>query len=156
MKRIIVLAAALAFAPVAFAQLYKYVDKDGKTVYSDQPPVNIDSKQLNAPARSAPAAAAAAAAAAAPVKSAVERDKDLEKSREESRERQKKAADAEKKSAEAEARCSQSKSAYTTYADGGRILKYNDKGEREYLGDAEIEQERARTRREMDEACKKP
>ncbi len=152
MKRIIVLAAALVFAPVAFAQLYKYVDKDGKTVYSDQPPVNIDSKQLNAPARSAPAAAAAAA----PVKSAVERDKELEKSREESRERQKKAADAEKKSAEAEARCSQSKSAYTTYADGGRILKYNDKGEREYLGDAEIEQERARTRREMDEACKKP
>ena len=152
MKGIIVLAAALAFAPVALAQLYKYVDKDGKTVYSDQPPVNIDSKQLNAPARSAPAAAAAAA----PVKSAVERDKDLENSREESRERQKKAADAEKKSAEAEARCSQSKSAYATYADGGRILKYNDKGEREYLGDAEIEQERARTRREMDEACKKP
>ena len=151
MKGIIVLAAALAFAPVALAQLYKYVDKDGKTVYSDQPPVNLDSKQMNAPARATPAPAAPT-----PVKSAVERDKDLEKSREESRERQKKAIDAEKKSAEAEARCSQSKSAYATYADGGRILKYNDKGEREYLGDAEIEQERARTRREMDEACKKP
>ena len=44
MKRILVLAIALAFAPLAGAELYKYVDKNGKTVYSDQPPANVDSQ----------------------------------------------------------------------------------------------------------------
>jgi hypothetical protein len=152
MKRIIILAAALAVTPAAIAQLYKYVDKDGKTVYSDTPPANIDSKQISVPGGKA---AVPSAATAAP-KSAVERDKELDKSRDEAREKQKKAADVERKSAEAEARCSQAKSAYATYAEGGRIHKYNDKGEREYLGDVEIEEGRVRTRREMDEACKKP
>jgi hypothetical protein len=150
MKRIIIVSIALALSPAAVAQLYKYVDKDGKTVYSDQPPPNIDSKQINVPSSGRPSTTGAEAP-----KSALERDKDLEKSREEARDKLKKAAEVERKAAEAEYRCSQAKGAYATYAEGGRIHKYNDKGEREYLGDAEIEAERARTRREMDEACKK-
>jgi hypothetical protein len=152
MKRVIILAVALSLAPAAFAQLYKYVDKDGKTVYSDQPPANVDSKQINiqsgrtsdTPVPSAPGG-----------KTYVERDKDQQKSRDETKEKQKKAADVEKKAEADEQRCSQAKSAYATYADGGRIRKYNDKGEAEYLGDAELESERIRTRREMEEACKK-
>ncbi|HEX7403360.1 MAG TPA: DUF4124 domain-containing protein, partial [Usitatibacter sp.] len=47
MKSLLVLALALAAAPLASAQMYKYIDKDGKTVYTDQPPVNIDTKTLN-------------------------------------------------------------------------------------------------------------
>lgn len=153
MKHLIILALALAFAPVANAQLYKYVDKDGKTVYSDQPPANIDSKQINiqsgkssdTPVPSGPAN-----------KTYVERDKELAKSREDAREKQKKSEDAAKKTEADVERCNQAKSAYQTYANGGRIHKYNDKGEIIYLGDAEIEAERDRTQREMEEACKKP
>ena len=40
------------------------------------------------------------------------------------------------------------------YADGGRIYKNDSKNERVFLTDAEIESERARSRREMEEACK--
>ena len=75
MNRIIVLVVALLVAPAAFAQLYKYVDKDGKTVYTDQPPANADSKQLRVQTGTS--------TATAPVKSALEKDKDLDKARKE-------------------------------------------------------------------------
>jgi hypothetical protein len=88
-------------------------------------------------------------------KSYVERDKELQKGRDEAREKQKKVAEAAQKAEADVVRCAAAKSAYQTYADGGRIHKYNDKGEREYLGDAEMESELARTKREMEEACKK-
>ena|ERR1700693_4663075 len=148
MKRLVILAFACALAPLASAQLYKYVDKDGKTVYSDQPPVNVDTKQLNIHS------GASAATPAAP-KTALERDKDLQKGRDDARDKAKKSDEASKQAQANEERCSQARAAYQTYADGGRIHKYNDKGERVYLGDQEIEAERDRSKREMDEACKK-
>lgn len=149
MKRLIALAAACALVPLAAsAQLYKYVDKDGKTVYSDQPPPNVDSKQLNVgtgTTKDTPAAAP---------KTAVERDKDLQKGRDEDKEKAKKADEAAKQAQQKDAACQQAKSNYQIYADGGRITKYDDKGERVYLGDDEIVAEQARTKKEMDEACK--
>jgi hypothetical protein len=152
MKRLLIVIACLA-APIAAAELYKYVDKDGKTVYSDQPPVNIDSKQLNI--QSGASSNVAAPGAPSAPKTAMERDKDLQKGRDEARERAKKSDDVAKQSQAQEQACLQARSAYQTYADGGRITKYNEKGERIYLGDQEIEAERERSKREMDEACKK-
>jgi hypothetical protein len=148
MKSLLVLALALAAAPFASAQMYKYIDKDGKTVYSDQAPPNTDSKQLNIPSGgfSSPPAAP---------KTAVERDKELQKGRDEVRERAKKAEDAVKQAEARDQQCASAKMAYQTYADGGRIAKYNDKGERIFLGDEQIDAERERSKREMDEACKK-
>lgn len=145
MKRIALAAAVLLAAPVAFAQLYKHVDKDGRTVYSDQPPANADAKRINVPSAPPPGSGN---------KSYVERDKELEKGRKAAREKQEKSEKASKSAQEAEQKCAQAKTAYQAYADGGRIYKYNEKGERTYLGDAELETERNRTRREMEEACK--
>ena len=151
MKRFIILACALAIAPFASAQLYKYVDKDGKTVYSDQPPANVDSKQLNV--RSGTSSVTPSAPDAP--KSYVDRDKDLQKGRDEAREKAKKADEAVKQAQAKDDACTQAKNAYQGFVDGGRMHKYNDKGERVYLGDEELESERARSRRDMDEACKK-
>lgn len=151
MKRFILLALACAIAPVATAQLYKYVDKDGKTVYSDQPPANQDSQRLNVQSgRSTDTAPASSPAQ----KSAVERDKELQKTRDELKEKSKKADDVEKKAASDAERCENAKGAYQQYADGGRMHKYVN-GERVYLGDEELAAETARSKREMDEACKK-
>lgn len=150
MKRLIVLAAALALVPPAAAQLYKYVDKNGKTVYSDQPPANVESKQIHVPHSRAPSSAPAAA------RSAVERDKELDKSRKQVAEKQKKTEEASQKAAQAAQRCAQLRTAHQTFVDGGRIQKYNEQGERVLLSDEEIESERERTRREMEEACKTP
>ena len=151
MKRLLIIAIACLAAPSASAELYKYVDKDGKTVYSDQPPVNIDAKQLNIQSGASTNAPAPGAAA----KTALERDKELQKGREDVRERAKKSDESTKQAQAQEQACAQARSAYQLYADGGRITKYNDKGERVYLGDQEIEAERERSKREMDEACKK-
>ena len=147
MKSVIILALAMALAPTAGAQLYKYVDKDGKTVYSDQPPAGVDSKQISSGGR--------ATAAPAPPKTALERDKDQDKGRKEVAEKAKKAGDEAEKQAQADQRCAALRSNYQMYADGGRIQKSNDKGERELMNDAEIEAAREKTRREMEEACKK-
>jgi hypothetical protein len=147
MKRLIVLAIAMALAPVADAQqLYKYVDKNGKTVYSDQPPAGLDSKQISVSGGSP---------SAAPQKSALERDKELDKARKDLADKGRKSGDEAEKQAQAEQRCAGLRQNYQMYSDGGRISKINEKGERDMMTDAEIESAREKTRREMDEACKK-
>lgn len=149
MKRIIVLACALALVPIASAQMYKYVDKNGKTVYTDQPPPEADPKAMRIPS------SATGGSAPAPGKSAVAQDKDNQKGKEKAAEGAKKE---EEKAAYAKAeaeRCESAKAAYQQYAMGGRIAKLNDKGEKEFLGDAEIDAARERSRAQMEQLCKK-
>ncbi|HEY2630020.1 MAG TPA: DUF4124 domain-containing protein [Usitatibacter sp.] len=141
MKRLIVLALALAIAPAAFAQLYKYVDKDGKTVYSDTPPANTDSKQLNIQTGTT----------TAPAKTALERDKDLQKGRDD---QAKKAAADAKQAAIKDVQCEGAKRNLAQYADGGRMQRMNDKGERVFMSDDEIDAARTKAQQEMDAACK--
>jgi Domain of unknown function (DUF4124) len=83
MKRILVLACALAASTAAFGQLYKWVDKDGKVTYSDQPPPAQQSKQLNLNT----------GVASPPTRSAIDRDKEIEKGRVEAREKAKVASE---------------------------------------------------------------
>ena len=145
MKPIIYAVLALGLALPAAAQLYKWVDKDGKTHYSDTPPLNVDTKKLNVQS----------GATSESGKSAVERDKAGEKARTEAREAGKKGDEAAKNAAAQEEACSRARSAYQTYADGGRIHRYNEKGEREFMTDEQIEAAKERSRREMDDVCKK-
>jgi len=153
MKRIVAILAAAAFVPLAGAQLYKYTDKDGKTVYTDQPPANAETKTVRV--QPGPPPVEASKNGTSGNKSAVERDKELEKTRKVARESQKKQDEAAQKAQQAEQRCAQARTAYQQYADGGRILKYNEKGERDYMGDEQIAAEREKARREVEEACKK-
>jgi hypothetical protein len=145
MKRLIVLAFACLLAPWAGAQLYKYVDKDGKTVYSDLPPANVESKQIAAP----PPAAAGTS------KSFLERDKELEKGREANREKAKKSEQTSRKAQEEQERCNHARHAFETYSAGGRIIKPSTTGERTFMDEQEIDAAREKARREMDEICKK-
>lgn len=149
MKPLILAALVAALAPVvASAQLYKYVDKDGKTVYSDQPPPNVESKQIRV--QSAPPAASPAAP-----KSALEKDKELEKGRKEARDTSKKADEAAKAAQSAEERCNAAKSNYAYYLDGTRLFKRTDTGERVFLEEDQIAAEREKARVAMEQACKK-
>jgi Domain of unknown function (DUF4124) len=145
MKRLVVAALALAVVPLASADLYKYIDKNGKTVYSDTPPTDVDAKRLSGP----PPAATAAG------KTYVERDKEAQKGQEKAAEEAKKAAEKDKAAQQKKERCEQAKGNLQIYIDGGRILKNNDKGEREYMSDEEIEAERAKMQKIVDEACGK-
>jgi hypothetical protein len=146
MKRIVILACALALAPVVSAQMYKYVDKDGKTVYTDQPPPSADPKQVNIPS--------AATGGSAPAKTYVERDKELQKARDKVKEGEKKSGETSAKAREDEERCQAARTALQHYTEGGRISRYNEKGERVLLGDAEIDTERDKARRQVAQDCK--
>ena len=150
MKRIVLVIAALCCAPSAMAQLYKYVDKDGKTVYSDQPPANVDSKQLRL--QSAPGAAEAAPA---PAKTAVQKDKELDKGRKELAEKAKKSDDEAKRAQVNEQRCADAKSNLQVYEQGGRIMKRTESGERVFLEEKDIAAEKEKARALVAEACKK-
>lgn len=148
MKRIIVAAIVLTLSPLAMAQLYKYVDKDGKTVYSDTPPEKGDSKQIRV--QTAPPAPAAA-----PAKSAVEQDKELEKARKKGKEEAKKAEDKEANAQAQEERCAGARNNYAIYLEGTRLMKRTPSGERVFMEEAEIATEKEKARIEMEKACKK-
>ena len=147
MNRIVLLAAALALSPIASAQLYKYVDKDGKTVYTDQPPANAESKPLRIQA--------APPTVAAPVKSSLDKDKDLEKVRKAEVDKAKKGEQAAKAAQDAEQRCAAARSNLLQYEGGGRVAKRNAAGERVFLEDKELEAEKQKARADVEEACKK-
>jgi hypothetical protein len=145
MKRFIAAAIALAVVPLASAELYKYVDKNGKTVYTDQPPADADAKRITGP--SAPAANG---------KSYVEKDKELQKGRDKTTEDSKKAADKEKRADAKKEQCDNAKQRLAVYTEGGRVMKQNkETGEREFLNDDEIEAERAKAQKDVDGICGK-
>jgi hypothetical protein len=144
MKRILVVACALAASTAAFGQLYKWVDKDGRVTYSDQPPPSVQSKQLNL----------STGQPTAPARSALDRDKDLEKSRAEAKDKAKAAADAERKAELDRENCNRARAYLRTVEAGGRIATVDAKGEPILLDDQQIEAERAKAQKAVDEACK--
>ena len=145
MKRLITLAIALALSTTAFAQLYKYVDKDGKTVYTDQPPGNVDSKALKAPPPPP------ASDTKAPT---TEKDKSPPKAL-------RQAAEAKKPertltAAEREERCNSARENYAIYFDRPVMMRNTVTGERTQLDDKQADADMAKAKAAMDAACKKP
>lgn len=144
-------AAALAAAGAlwllpAQAQVYKCVDASGKTLYLQSPcPAGAKSSTVRTPPP--------ATSAAAPAKPGASPEMDFRK-------RQQEKADAEKKAAEqtAEAKtkqenCQRAKQNAAQIQAGGRLSRFTEKGEREYLDDAQIEQEKARAKSLLDQWC---
>lgn len=144
MKRILVLACALAASTAAFGQLYKWVDKDGKVTYSDQPPPAQQSKQLNLNT----------GVASPPTRSAIERDKEIEKGRVEAREKAKVASEKERKSEIDQQNCKAARAYLKTVESGVRVSTMDDKGEQVILDDDQIAAERVKAQKAVDEACK--
>jgi len=151
--RLTLLGLALALPAASFAQ-WQWIDKDGRKVFSDQPPPSdVPTKSilrqpgpksrasLSVETPAAAASAASAPQAAKPAGSAPRisgKDKELE-------EKKKKAdaAEAEKKKEKeeeiAKARadsCDRAKRAKASFDSGIRITRLNSKGEQEFLDDA--------------------
>lgn len=144
MKRVLVLACALACSSAAFGQLYKSIDKDGRVTYSDQPPPAVESKQLKVSPGPPPPPPAAAKAG----------DADPDKSRAAALEKAKAEEEAARKAKFDEENCNRAKAYLRTVADGGRLSTVDAKGERILLDDKQIEEERIRAQKSVDEACK--
>lgn len=144
-----VMALALAAATVA-AQVYKWVDKDGKTHYTDTPPppsaTKTDAKKINTGSTAAPPAA--------PTKSAKDQPKDVEKKRADDAKNAKKEEDALKTAADDEERCKAAKRSLAGLESGRPLVNTNDAGERVILSDEDRARDTTRARAAITESCK--
>lgn len=151
------LACGCLLAIPALGELYKWTDAEGKVHYSDQPPPPNIKKPVTVKPRSPAASAAAREAAGAAVdapKSYVEQDAEFNRRRVEAAEREAAAKKAATEAAEKKKNCEQARTQLAGMQRGGRITRYDDKGERTYLSDAEIAQEIARAQQVADSWCK--
>lgn len=146
--RLVLAAALLCTVPLLASAQWIWLDKDGRKVFSDQapPPEVAPNRILKQPGQRASAANADAAAATAPVATISPeaprpsgKDKDLE-----AKKKQTEADAASKKKAQEEQvaqakadNCARAKSGKATYDSGVRIVRTNEKGEREFLSDEE-------------------
>ncbi|MBI5910474.1 MAG: DUF4124 domain-containing protein [Betaproteobacteria bacterium] len=160
MKRIsVAIALALCVALPASAQMYKWVDSNGKVQYSDKPPPsNIKTEKLRAPPPAAPAAGDAKGgtpkdAAKAGPKTPAEQEQAFRKRQLEASKAQE--AD-EKKQAQARDKaehCKRATAAVNALQLGGRQQRIDSKGERVFLDEQQISQELAKARQEAAAAC---
>jgi len=164
MIRIALFAFTLLGLATAQAQVYKCVGAGGKVFYSQDPcPVGMKPGAMSRKPTSAPAAAPAAASAdkaakgepaksAAP-KTAAEQEQAFRKRQQD---QAKAAKESEEKSAEAQRKqenCRNAQERLAQYGIGGRVARYNAQGERYYLEDAQIEQEKARAGTDVSKFC---
>ncbi len=147
MKQWILALTLAALVAPAQAELYKWVDSQGKVHYSDRPPPNAAQK---AATMKAPPPAPAAAASPAPQKTIKEQELEY---------RQRKAEEAEaaaKAQKEADVRaqnCRNARGNLNTYTEGGRVVRFNAQGEREYVSDEERAREIERWKSEVSRWC---
>jgi hypothetical protein len=161
------LAIAVVLPSAAHAQVNKCVDPaTGKTTYLQTPcPSNARSQTVKkaAPA-SAPAPAATSAGAGSDSakaagkttgpKTAAELEQDFRKRRQEQDDARKKDAEKLAQAKAKEDNCRNARAQLVTIESGVRQARVNEKGERIFLEDAQIEQEKARARSAVDQWCK--
>ncbi|MEK7360654.1 MAG: DUF4124 domain-containing protein [Pseudomonadota bacterium] len=164
MKRYsVAIALALCVALPASAQMYKWVDANGKVQYSDKPPPsNIKTEKLRAPPP-APAASAAAAAEAkggaskdaakAGPKTAAEQEQAFRKRQLDASKAQGEEAQKQADARDREENCKRAKAALANLQLGGRQARIDEKGERAFLDDKQIAQETAKAQQEAAAAC---
>jgi uncharacterized protein DUF4124 len=143
----------LALVPVlAHAQIvYKWVDENGRTQYSDHPPPQgVKFEQIGGGTATAPAPPAANA----PASNLSTQELEFRKRQIEAAEKAKKEEEDEKAAKAKQQNCDLARSRLKTMEDGGRILKPNAAGEREYMGDEEIETEKIKAQKSVAEICK--
>jgi len=166
MLRTVSFALSLFCVTGAHAQVYKCVDSGGKITYSQYPcPANAKSgpvgRHIDAPAYSpsGPAAAGKGAdAKAAPGDNAPKTPAEQEQAfRKRLQDQAKAQKEAEQKAAQAkiaEANCRNARERLAQYEIGGRISRVNAQGERYYMDDAQIEQQKASARADIAQSCK--
>ena len=158
---------ALCLALPASAQMYKWVDSNGKVQYSDKPPPgNVKTEKLRAPApapvrapaagearKDAPKAGSPKDAAKAGPKTPAEQEQafrkrqlDAAKAQEEEGKKQADASDKAEK-------CTRAKAALAGLELGGRQTRVDEKGERVFLDEQQIAQETAKARQHVAAAC---
>ena len=149
--RVAALVISAAFACPAGAQaIYKWVDENGRTHYGEKPPDDVKSKKIDAPT---PPSSPQPAKADNP-----QRWKDSERALRQEREdkERKENASASKDArarAQRESRCREAKIGLDRLANVHHLYRYDAKGERQYLTDADREAETQQYKKLAQEYC---
>lgn len=146
------LALALAGAAPALAQqLYKQVGPDGKITYSDRPAAAGQKSEKVTNNRLSSVGSGASASGA---KTPTEQEQAFQQRRAEADEKAKKDAKLAQENKAREQQCATLRREISGLQAGGRIARTNDKGEREFLDDAQVQQEVARMQGDLSANCK--
>lgn len=146
---------ALAFAGAAQAQLYKWVDKDGRTRYGDTPPPGVKATVMGEPASGvAPPSAQGAAkdAKKGPLTPAEQEQEYRKRQQEAKKDSEKQGQESKEKAAKAED-CARSKEYAAALESGQRISRTSPSGERYFMDDDQRAQELAKTRQTTQQVC---
>lgn len=138
----------LTMAIVAAEDIYKSTDAQGRPVYSDRP-LSSTAERVTIQSRPRDAAAAEERARqelAELVRRQEERDRQTAASRAAKQEKE----TAEKAQAE---RCIAARNRYFTFAEGNRLYRRDEAGNRVYYTGAEIDAERVAAKNKMDQEC---
>jgi hypothetical protein len=131
----------------ADAGLNKWVDERGKVHYSDQPPpTGVEASAL----RGAPAPASAPAAS----KSYAEREAEMKKTRQSKNQAEESAAQQQANTETEKANCIAAQQTLRALQQDGRIVEYDEKGERRFVADDERSQRIGNAQAEIGKWCK--
>jgi len=151
----------VASSPAAAQWMWK--DESGHVIASDQPPPpgTPQSRILKEPRARAAGTAAAPAASDADAPKAPDAQKSIADREFESKQRAKEAADAAKKADDDAAKakalkenCATARSNVAALQAGGRAARFNEKGEKVYIDDAERQNEIAKQQTQVSQFCK--
>lgn len=162
---------SICLLPLAADAQWQWIDKNGKKVFSDQPPpTDIPEKNIvrraGPPARTGSGVAApegtattdkgaeAPVAPGAPKAPTVDKDLEEKTKKAEADEKAKQAAEAAKLAKAKAENCSRARESKATMDSGMRIARVNAKGEREILDDNQRVAEQRRLQSVIDSDCK--
>jgi Domain of unknown function (DUF4124) len=131
---------------LSHAQVYKWIDKDGKVQYSDKPPPEgagtSAAKKLDTPTPSSSAATAS---------SWQDQELEYKKRRIESAEKKAKEEERERKNQQ---RCNDARNYLRKLQEVSQVYTRDEKGERQFMSDAEHQAEIVRMQGEISENCR--
>ncbi len=151
---------ALLAACPAWAQIYTWTDKDGRTHYSDTPPktgeVKVVSPARRTPPQTEPARAEAEKDAAQPATapSLADREAEFRKRRAEEAEAKAKAEAEAKRAQERGRACSQARAQLAALQSGQRVARFKEDGSGEILDDAQRVQETEKVQAYIEQECR--
>jgi hypothetical protein len=153
--------ALLLAAGSAAAQMYKWVDKDGRIRYGDTPPPGAKVTSIKAPSSGAASPPSAPAAASKNAKDGrngpmtpAEQEQDYRKRQSEARKEADKAAAEQRAKSELSEGCARTREYLGMLQSGQRIARVNPQGERYYLDESQVAAEIAKAQQSVQEACK--
>jgi hypothetical protein len=153
-KRICLAMLLLFVAGSAGAQMYKWVDKDGKVRYGDTPPPGATASSVRAPQSGGAAPAPGAKDAKKGPLTPAEQEAAFRKRQAEAGKKAEKAETELRAEAQRSEVCDRGREYLRTLESGQRISRTSPAGERYYLDEAQVAQEIAKEQKAQQANCK--